>query len=100
MKTSQLRLMVLMVLLFGALATMEAKPDKQVVIFKVEMHCENCKLKIERNLAYEKGVLDLDVNLKKKTVTVTYDAAKTDKKKLADALEKLGYEATELPQKK
>jgi len=32
--------------------------------------------------------------LKDKTVKVTYDAAKTTEKKLADALIKLGYTAT------
>ena len=100
MKTSQLRLVLLMVLLFGALATVDAKPEKKVVTFSVELHCENCKQKIERNLAYEKGVLDLKVSLEKNTVTVTYDAAKTDVKKLTEALKKLGYKATELPQKK
>ena len=99
MKTSQLRLVLLITLLFGALATVEAKPDKKVVTFSVEMHCNACKQKIERNIAYEKGVLDLEVDLKKNTVTVTYDAAKTDEEKLAAALKKLGYEATPLKKK-
>ena len=101
MKTIQLRLVLLAALLFGAWATTDAKPVKKTVTFNVEtMHCENCKQKIERNLAYEKGVLDLKINLEKKTVAVTYDIAKTDEKKLADALKKLGYEATVLPEQK
>ena len=94
MKTIQLRLVLLLALLFSALTMAEAKPEKKTVVFSVELHCENCKAKIERNLAYEKGVLDLKVLLKEKTVTLTYDIAKTDEKKLADALKKLGYEAT------
>jgi copper chaperone CopZ len=89
---SQLRLVLLLALLFGVWAAAEAKTEKKTVTFSVAMHCENCKKKIERNLAYEKGVLDLEVNLKENTVTVTYDAAKTDAKKIADALKKLGYE--------
>jgi len=96
---NQLKLVLLVALLLGAWATAEAKPEKKTVTFLVEMHCEKCKEKIERNLAYEKGVLDLKVILKDKTVTVTYDAQKTDEKKLKDALKKLGYEATTLQSK-
>ena len=99
MKTSQLKLVWLVVLLFGALTVAEAKPDKKTATFSVSMHCEGCKQKIERNLAYEKGILDLDVNLEKKTVTVTYNAAKTDVQKITDALKKLGYEVKLLPEK-
>ena len=96
-RLSQLKLVLLLTLLFCSLATIEAKTEKKNVTFSVAMHCENCKKKIERNLAYEKGVLDLEVSLKKQTVTVTYDTAKTDEKKLAEALKKIGYEATLMP---
>ena len=99
MKTSQLRLVLWVVLLFGAFTAAEAKPEKKTVTFSVNIHCENCKQKIERNLAYEKGVLDLDVSLEKHTVTVTYNAAKTDVQKITDALKKLGYEVKLQPKK-
>jgi copper chaperone CopZ len=94
MKTIQVRLVLLLALLFGVMAAVEAKTEKKTVKFSVAMHCESCKKKIERNLAYEKGVLDLETSLKENTVTVTYDAAKTDVKKLTEALKKIGYEAT------
>jgi len=94
MKTFQLRLVLLMALLFSVSLAIEAKPEKKTVTYSVNMTCENCKKRIEHNISYEKGVLDLDVNLKDKTVKVTYDAAKTTEKKLADAIIKLGYTAT------
>ena len=93
MKTYQLRLVLLLALLFGVMLIAEAKTEKKTVTFNVVMHCENCKRKIERNLAYEKGILDLKVNLKENTVTVVYNPAKTDVEKITDAIEKLGYEA-------
>jgi len=99
MKTNQWRLVWLLALLFGALATVEAKPDKKVVTFSVEVDCDNCKQKIERNLSYEKGILNLDVSVQKKTVIVTYDAAKTNVEKIIKAFKKIGYEATLLPEK-
>ena len=94
MKTTQLKLVLLLALLFTSVAIAEAKTEKKTVTFNVEMHCENCKKKIERNLAYEKGILDLKISLKKNTVTVVYDSAKTNVEKITDLLKKIGYEAT------
>ena len=48
--------------------------------------------KIEKNIAFEKGVKALSVDLDAKTVKVTYTKAKNDVAKLQKAIEKLGYE--------
>lgn len=70
------------------------KAATKTVTFNVSMHCKNCVKKINDNVAFEKGVKDLSVSLDSKTVTVTYDPAKTDVTKLKAALEKLGYKVT------
>ncbi|MGN1233574.1 MAG: heavy-metal-associated domain-containing protein [Candidatus Cryptobacteroides sp.] len=70
------------------------KAATKTVTFNVTMHCEKCVKKVNENIAFEKGVKDLVVSLDKKTVTVTYDPAKTDVAKLKAALEKLGYKVT------
>jgi copper chaperone CopZ len=59
------------------------------------MYCENCKARIEKNIGWEKGVKDLQVNLEKKTVKITYDPQKTTKEKLKKAIEKLEYSCEE-----
>lgn len=64
---------------------------KEVTIWAA-MHCESCKKKIEREIAFEKGVKSIDVNLKEKTVTIKYKADKNTDEKLAEAIKKLGYE--------
>ena len=74
----------------------EAQKEKKSVIFSVNMDCETCQKKVERNIAFEKGVQDLKTNLKEKTVTVTFDASKTDVKKLTAAFKKIGFEAKEI----
>jgi copper chaperone CopZ len=61
------------------------------VTFVVNMFCDNCKAKIERHLAWEKGVKDLKVNLEKKTVKVKYDSSKTDEETLKKFIENLEY---------
>lgn len=71
-----------------------AKPKKEYVTveYDVHLHCENCVKKVKENISYEKGVKALEVSLEEQRVTVTYDPSKTDVKKLADAIRKLGYE--------
>lgn len=71
-----------------------AKGEKQVVVFDVDLHCAGCVTKIEKNIAFEKGVKDLVCNLEEKTVVVTFDNSKTDVKTLQTAFAKLGKKAT------
>ena len=70
-----------------------AKQDKQVVVLSCDIHCQGCCDKIMKNIAYEKGVKDIVCDIKKKTVTVTYDANKTDIQTLLKAFEKIGKPA-------
>ena len=86
--------LMLAMLLSVSVAAQAQTEKKKTVTFNVEMHCMSCQQKIERNLAYEKGVLDLKANYKESTVIVTFNPARTDEKKLAAALKKLGFEAT------
>lgn len=62
-----------------------AKSEKKVVVFDVDLHCQGCVAKIEKNIAFEKGVKDLVCDLEKKQVTITYDPEKTSVEKLQKA---------------
>lgn len=79
-----------------------AKPRKEYskVVFSVSMHCENCVKKIQENIAFEKGVKALEVSLDRHTVYIEFDPEKTDAKTLASAIEKLGYEVSEITPEK
>lgn len=81
----------LMIISLSLSAQDKKKNSKQQVTYDVSMTCENCKKRIEKNIAYEKGVTDLVVNLPEKTVKVEYQDNKTDTLKLRKAIEKLGY---------
>ena len=65
------------------------------VTFLTDIHCQKCAQKIEDNVAFEKGVKDLKVNVKEKTVYIQYDSTKTDVSTLTKASEKLGYKVLE-----
>ena len=77
----------------SALQEKKVKKEKKTVTYNVSMHCKNCVAKITDNVSFLKGVEDLKVSLDEKTVTVTYDPAKTDDATLQKAIEKLGYTA-------
>ncbi len=68
--------------------------DIRVVVFKVsQMHCEKCEKKVRDNMRFEKGLKDISTEVKTKMVTITYDAEKTNVKKLQAGFNKFKYEA-------
>lgn len=90
------------VILIGSFAIDAGASDRkkkdsaiQEVTFVTTIDCKNCIKKIEAKLPDEKGIKDMKVTLADKTVWIKYDATKTDKGKLAAAIEKLGFKATE-----
>ena len=87
------RLLIILLALMPMVAVLAAKQDKQVVVLSCDIHCQGCCDKIMKNIAYEKGVKDIVCDLKTKTVTVTYDANKTDVPTLLKAFEKIGKPA-------
>lgn len=81
-----------MFMAFGAM-TIYAKDIKEYVVTTTpQMSCQNCENRIKGNLRFEKGVKKVETNLAAQTVTVTYDADKTNETKLAEAFGKLNYE--------
>lgn len=76
-------------------AVCSAKDIKTVVLNTApEMHCSSCENKIKSNIRFEKGIKDIQTNLKDKTVTITYDADQTDVDKIIAGFKKIDYVAT------
>lgn len=75
-------------------ATTVMAKDFRTAVFKVsQMTCENCVKKINSNIRFEKGLKDFNTDLKTKTVTIIYDADKTNIEKLKEGFRKFHYEA-------
>ena len=70
------------------------RSNRQTVVLSCDLHCQGCCDKVMKNIAFEKGVKDLVCDLKTKTVTVTYDAGKTDIPTLLKAFDKINKPAT------
>ncbi|MBR1449281.1 MAG: heavy-metal-associated domain-containing protein [Prevotella sp.] len=72
----------------------QAKDIKTVVVTTTpQMHCATCEKKIKGNLRFEKGVKKIETDIPAQTVTIEYDAEKTNVEKLLKAFPKFGYEA-------
>ena len=91
------RIVLLMLCAVFAFSTAYAqkvqKNTKETVTFIVNMECDNCVKKIEKNIAFEKGVTDLQCDLSTHTAKVTYQTDKTTAEKLIAAFKKIGYTA-------
>ena len=72
--------------------------DIKTAIFTTnpEMHCESCENKIKGNLRFEKGIKSIKTDLKSKTVTIQYDADKTNVQNIIKVFKKIKYEAKEV----
>ena len=76
-----------------------AKDIKTLVVTTLpQMHCASCENKIKGNLRFEKGVKQIECDIPKQIVTITYDAEKTNAENLIKSFGKFGYKATEVKQ--
>lgn len=74
-----------------------AKDIKTVVLTtNPQMHCESCEKKIKGNIRFEKGIKTIETDLKTKTVTIEYDADKTNVQNIIKGFKKIKYEASEV----
>jgi copper chaperone CopZ len=95
MKTKFLILSIIAILMasLGLEAQITTKEHNKTVTFDVSMTCENCQKTIQKNIAFEKGIKDMQVDLPSKRVTLKFDTRKTNEQKIVQAFEELGYTA-------
>ena len=77
------------------------KGDKKSVVveFVTDIDCAGCAKKVTNTIPYEKGVKDVKVDVPTKTVTVTYDPAKTNEQAITKAFEKIKIKVVETKKK-
>ena len=90
------KVFILSAMMLTALVTLAKDIKTVVVTTNPEMHCENCENKIKGNLRFEKGIKNIITDLKTKTVTIEYDADKTNVQNIIKGFEKIKYEAAEV----
>ncbi|MDD3691029.1 MAG: heavy metal-associated domain-containing protein [Bacteroidales bacterium] len=63
------------------------------LIIQTNGHCESCKNKIEKGLAFEKGIKDVTYEISTAKVTVIYNTNKTTPENIRRFINTLGYDA-------
>ena len=91
-------LLMCLVALFSIVAVEAQQPkagDKSSVttVFLTDIDCAGCAKKVTNTIPYERGVKDVQVDVASKTVTVTYDPAKTNEEALVKAFSKIKIKA-------
>lgn len=101
MKTNLL-LLTIVFLLSGlqALFAQKTGPENdkfETVSIKTSAVCGMCKERLEKNLAFEKGVRSVSLDDKTKVITIEYRKGRNNKERLKTAITKIGYDADDLP---
>jgi mercuric ion binding protein len=91
-------LISLMLFSFGIFEKADAQvflknKEYDTAFIKVSSRCNDCKQRIEKTLAYEKGLKDFNLDLKTHKVFVVFDSQKTTLDKIRVAITKVGYDA-------
>lgn len=72
------------------------KKKTETVKIQTSAICGDCKVRLEKNLAFEKGVRAVELDEKTKIITITYKTGKNSKESLKEAITKIGYDADEM----
>lgn len=91
-----LQLTLLSLLAFVTVSFAQQKAVQTVVIKTPTVVCDDCKARIERYLSREEGIQSVNVNVKKKTTTVTYLTDRTNVEDIKAAIADVGYDADDV----
>jgi|SRR6476469_8858707 len=75
----------------------QSKPGTEQVKLKTSAVCDMCKARLEKSLAFEKGVQSATLDVPSQVLTVNYRPDKTNVAALRTAVQKTGYDADEQP---
>jgi copper chaperone CopZ len=84
----------ILVLLLMSLSTYAQKLDTLKI--HTSAQCEMCKERIEKAMAYERGVKTSELDLESKILTVMYKSRKTGPEKIREAVSMVGYDADDV----
>ncbi|MBQ0081343.1 MAG: cation transporter [Alistipes sp.] len=78
-------------IMFCGITYAAPKSEKKIVtvVYTTDIHCANCAKKVENSIPYEKGIKDMQIDVAKKTVTIKYDASKTNQENILKAFESI-----------
>ena len=83
-------LLVALVAIAGiAVAAPKAEKKIATVVFTTNLDCHHCAEKVMNTIPFEKGIKDVQTDVKTKTITVKFDEAKNSIEGLTKAFESI-----------
>ncbi len=96
-------MVIAMVMTVGIAEVSAANEAKDVKIetskFMTDIDCEHCVTKVMNYMPTQKGIKDVEVDLPKKVITISYDSEKTSTKSIIKLFKKIDITATVLEEK-
>lgn len=86
-------LILALVMITTNLAGQSAQKKGEELKVKTSAQCGMCKERIEKVMAYEKGIFESELNLDEKVLTVRYNPKKITPEKIRKVLNDTGYDA-------
>lgn len=77
-------------------ANLKAQKTNDTIKIKTSAQCEMCKQRLEKSMAYEKGIKSSSLDVNTAIFTVVYKPNKTTPDKIKSAIIKTGYDADSL----
>lgn len=97
MKFKMISLLLTVMLFSTGIIAQESSPAKVAELkVKTSAQCGQCKDRLERAMAFEKGIVSSDLNLEDKVFTVRYKPSKTTPEKIRKAISDTGYDADDI----
>lgn len=94
MKNKVITTILSLLVFLPMLVAQQPKAEKISATFMVNIHCHSCKEKITTAMQEEKGLKKIKINMKDKTVAITFMSNKNSVSNLLSVFKKLGYVAT------
>ena len=86
--------------LFISAFSLSVSAQTAEVKIKTSAQCGECKERIEKALAFEKGIKSATVNTEDQMVSVVYYDKRTTPEKIREAISNIGYDADDVTAKK
>jgi cation transport ATPase len=96
-KLTLIMISLVLIVPISVFAQGDKKKKTETVEIQTSAICGMCKERLEKNLAFEKGVKAVELNEEIKVISITYKKGKNDKESLKKAITKIGYDADDLP---
>lgn len=86
-----------MIIVMAGLPALAQKAQVEELKIKTSAQCDMCKERIEKAMAYEKGVKKSVLDIDSKVLKVIYIPTKTTPEKIRKAVSAVGYDADDVP---